>query len=48
VAASAWKRSRIFAAISGTTVTQAVCRHELRPVLLAGAESMDMIFDVGE
>ncbi|SCG57027.1 hypothetical protein GA0070609_3236 [Micromonospora echinaurantiaca] len=30
---------------SGTTVTESVCRHQLRPVLLSGAVAMDRIFD---
>ena len=29
---------------SGTTVTESVYRHQLRPVLLAGAVAMDKIF----
>lgn len=29
---------------SGTTVTEAVYRHQLRPVLLGGAVAMDRIF----
>jgi hypothetical protein len=29
---------------SGTTVTKKVYRHQLRPVLLAGAVAMDQIF----
>ncbi len=31
---------------SGTTVTEKVYRHQLRPVLLTGAEAMDRIFAV--
>nr|WP_280841634.1 hypothetical protein [Micromonospora sp. A200] len=30
---------------SGTTVTESVYRHQLRPVLLSGADAMDRIFD---
>ena len=30
---------------SGTTVTESVYRHQLRPVLLAGAVAMDKIFN---
>ncbi|MEV4660128.1 tyrosine-type recombinase/integrase [Micromonospora sp. NPDC049301] len=30
---------------SGTTVTESVYRHQLRPVLLGGAVAMDRIFD---
>jgi integrase len=30
---------------SGTTVTEKVYRHQLRPVLLSGAVAMDRIFD---
>jgi integrase len=30
---------------SGTTVTEKVYRHQLRPVLVRGAEAMDRIFD---
>ena len=30
---------------SGTTVTEKVYRHQLRPVLLTGAVVMDRIFD---
>ena len=30
---------------SGTTVTESVYRHQLRPVLLAGAVAMDKIID---
>jgi len=30
---------------SGTTVTEKVYRHQLRPVLLDGAVAMDQIFD---
>ncbi|WP_319461368.1 tyrosine-type recombinase/integrase [Micromonospora sp. RTP1Z1] len=30
---------------SGTTVTESVYRHQLRPVLLSGAVAMDRIFD---
>ena len=33
---------------SGTAVTEAVYRHELRPVLLVGAEIMDSIFGQGD
>lgn len=33
---------------AGTTVTEAVYRHELRPVLLAGATMMDEIFPPDE
>jgi integrase len=29
---------------SGTSVTEKVYRHQLRPVLLTGAEAMDRIF----
>ncbi|SFJ01277.1 hypothetical protein SAMN05216275_10632 [Streptosporangium canum] len=29
---------------SGTAVTEAVCRKQIRPVLLGGAEAMDRIF----
>lgn len=32
---------------SGTTVTEKVYRHQLRPVLLGGAVAMDRIFDPG-
>ncbi len=32
---------------SVTTTTEAVYRHELRPVISTGAEVMDMIFKVG-
>ncbi|GGO22469.1 hypothetical protein GCM10011576_41850 [Micromonospora parathelypteridis] len=30
---------------SGTTVTESVYRHQLRPVLLGGAVAMDRTFD---
>ena len=33
---------------SGTSVTERVYRHQLRPVLLDGAVAMDRIFDAGE
>jgi len=33
---------------SGTTVTEAVYRHQLRPILLRGATTMDAIFGSGE
>ncbi|GFJ87859.1 hypothetical protein Prum_015010 [Phytohabitans rumicis] len=33
---------------SGTTVTERVYRHQLRPVLLTGAVAMDDIFGAGE
>ena len=33
---------------AGTRVTEAVYRHQLRPVLLGGAVAMDQIFDVSE
>lgn len=33
---------------AGTRVTEAVYRHQLRPVLLAGAEIMDQMFGVPE
>jgi integrase len=31
---------------SGTTITESVYRHQLRPVLLAGAVTMDHIFGI--
>ena len=33
---------------SGTSVTEKVYRHQLRPVLLNGAQTMDKIFGPGE
>ena len=33
---------------AGTRVTEAVYRHQLRPVLLGGASAMDRIFGLGE
>jgi integrase len=33
---------------SGTSVTEKVYRHQLRPVLLTGAEAMNRIFDIGD
>ena len=33
---------------AGTRVTEAVYRHQLRPVLLGGAVAMDQIFDPDE
>ena len=32
--------------MAGTTVTESVYRHQLRPVLLNGAAAMDRIFSV--
>ena len=33
---------------SGTSVTEKVYRHQLRPVLLAGSTAMDRLFPVDE